>query len=147
MASYLKEEKHRANLASYLTSLEPIDVSPAAHWLFLVNDDFRLLNTWTSPEEAAVASQRLLAFLVSVAGFDANTRGLEPGERKSLAERIAKYCNKYGEGLPCAMRLAMMLNGFQGEYASSDFDWLSFAKQHADSPHSFPLATCTMANQ
>ncbi|MFN7875818.1 MAG: protein kinase domain-containing protein [Pirellula sp.] len=135
-ASYLKEEKHRANLASYLASLDPIDVSPAAHWLFLVNDDFRLLDTWTSPAEAAVASQRLLAFLVSVAGFDANTRGLEPSERKSLAEKVAIHCDQHREGLPCAMRLAMMLHGFQGENASMDFDWLSFAKRHADSPHS-----------
>lgn len=134
-ASYLKEEKHRANLASYLTSLEPIDVSPAAHWLFLVNDDFRLLNVWTNPDEPAVASQRLLSFLVSLAGFDPKTRGLEPSERQSLAEKIAKYCDQHSEGLPCATRLAMMLYGFQDELETSSFDWVSFANQHVGSPH------------
>ncbi|MFN7842730.1 MAG: protein kinase domain-containing protein [Pirellula sp.] len=134
--SFLQEEKHRTALASYLTALDPIDVSPAAHWLFLVNDDYRLLDAWTSQQDASIASQRLLAFLVCWAGFDIKKRGLEPSERQSLAERIARYCDQNDKSLPCAARLAMMLHGFIEEPASSSFDWLSFARQHADSPHS-----------
>lgn len=132
-ASYLKEEKHRASLASYLTTLDPIDVSPAAHWLFLVNDDFRLLDKWKKQEDSEVASQQLLAFLVSQAGFDMTASGLSVQDRSNLAENVAKHIANQPEEFPCVARLAMMLYGFDTQSPSDDFDWLTFAEQNVTS--------------
>jgi serine/threonine protein kinase len=132
-ASFLREEKHRTALASYLSSLDPIDVSPAAHWLFLVNDDFRLLDTWRKQEDSEIASQRLLAFLVSRAGFDWSVQGLNVQDRNQIAEKVAKYTANQTEDLPCVARLAMMLYGFEAPSSSNSFDWLSFAEQNVTS--------------
>ncbi|XZE22426.1 protein kinase domain-containing protein [Pirellulaceae bacterium SH449] len=128
------DQNLRDELSSQLVPRDPVEIPPVLHWLFMDQGDFRLLHGWKEPLAAELPSQRLLAFLVSHAGFDPAERGLSLEDQVSLAEALATYSHKPTTDLPMVARVAMLLYGFKDSKKSQTFDWAAFAETYQNSP-------------